>query len=564
MKITPHPIIALPSEEDLLFLRQTKGEEAVFDLLQARERKIKLSEDDPVYHGFPLKQQKLVEETLARPEIDEVWVLGGNRSGKSFSAARMVMKALLENPGTEITCWAQNEDASIERQQPYLWAMMPAQFKTKIKDETAKINWSKASGFTAKKFILPNGSVCYFKYYSQFQNDDTMIEGAMFGAPERECKYLNIGTWCDEYLGDDTLLGRLRSRCGDYNAKILLTFTPMRGYTPTIGKMLDGASVLDAAPAKHPVIKGEMMPLRIQPKDKPESTVIFYHSDMNPFSNWKRLYRNNANEDAATVKKVLYGYPTKSMTAMFSSFNHASHVYDPDEVKYNFADKKKWTTYQVIDPAGTKAWCAIWASVNKEGDIRVWAEFPDYETYGEWAVEGKAVVRQDDSVQWKKGPAAESCGGISLRDLKTEWTKIEDRVEVFERIIDIRFSHNPKQTADQGDKTLADELSEIGVYTVPSVGATEDVGLPLIQEALALPDKSKPFDYNTNRPRMMFSEAVGNCIFSVVNYCKNGKKDEALKDFIDLLRYLMTANGGNGPEHYDEKAFKQESKTGGY
>ena len=568
LTFTKHPILdaKAPTDEEIIALATGSKEdkEILKQWHKQHEARIRLAEEDPVAYGFPLPQQEVVEGKLSEKGIDEVWVLGGNRSGKSFSAARMVMKALIENPNTQIVCWAQNEDASVERQQPYLWQMLPQKYKTKIKGEVEKINYSKATGFAGKKFILPNGSVCYFKYYSQFQNDDSMIEGAMLGCPERDCKYINIGTWCDEYLGDDTLLGRLRSRCGDFNAKILVTFTPMRGYTPTVGKMLDGAAILRSRKAKHPVIEGQDMPLVMQPEDQPEKSVIFYHSDMNPFSNWKRLFRNNANEKPEVVKKVLYGYPTKSMTAMFNTFSHESHVYSSSERKYDFSDKSKWTTYQVIDPAGTKSWCSIHASVNAEGDIRVWAEFPKRSIYGEWAVEGKSSVRSDDAVQWKKGPAAENCGGLSYRSLITEWTKIEAGVPIFERIIDIRIAHNPHQSEHDGKVTIQDELSDLGFYTVPSLGTEEGSGLPLIQEALALPNPNEPFDYNTNRPRLMFDEEVGNMIFSMMNYVKNGAKSEALKDFIDVLRYLMTANGGEGPMHFGPNSLKQKAQGGAY
>jgi hypothetical protein len=49
-----------------------------------------------------------------------------------------------------------------------------------------------------------------------------------------------------------------------------------------------------------------------------------------------------------------------------------------------------------------------------------------------------------------------------------------------------------------------------------------------------------------------------------MNYCQNGKKDEPLKDFIDLPRYAATANNGIGIEHYSKEAFKQTSTIGGY
>ena len=202
--------------------------EAYLESIEIHNKRIEASILDPVYNSFVLPQQQLVQDMLTKEVIDEVWVLGGVRSGKSRSAAWLVMRSLMENPNTEIICWAQNEDASVERQQPYLWEMMPQEFKKKQKDEVAKINYSKATGFTGNKFILPNGSVCYFKFYTQFSNDDSVIEGAKLGAPKKNCKFINIGTWCDEMLGDETLLIRLRSRCADFDAKILVTFTPQR------------------------------------------------------------------------------------------------------------------------------------------------------------------------------------------------------------------------------------------------------------------------------------------------------------------------------------------------
>ena len=164
---------------------------------------------------------------------------------------------------------------------------------------------------------------------------------------------------------------------------------------------------------------------------------------------------------------------------------------------------------------------------------------------------------------WKKGIAAEDCGGMSLSALKIEWTKIENRIPIFERIIDVRFAHSPKQTADDGERTLQDELYDIGIDTVPSFGATEDVGIPRIQEWLSY-DTKQPFDKYTNSPTFRMSRACGNSIFSFMNYCQNGKKDEPLKDFIDLPRYAATANCGIGIEFYSKDAFISTSTVGGY
>lgn len=559
LEYTEHPILTPPSDEDQLALLESDPE-AYLQSIQLHNDRIEASIIDPVYNSFVLPQQERVRDLLLETKIDEVWVLGGNRSGKSRSAAWLVMRALMENPNTEIVCWAQNEDASVERQQPYLWEMMPQEYKKKQKDEVAKINYSKATGFTGNKFILPNGSVCYFKFYTQFQNDDSVIEGAKLGAPKKDCKFINIGTWCDEYLGDETLLKRLRSRCGDFDAKILVTFTPLRGYTPCVGSMLDGAKTIESLPAS--LLDGELMPYVQEPAGRDNMAIVYYHSERNPFSNWKRLARNHANASVEEIKKVLYGYPTKSMTAMFGTFDQVAHIYDPQEEKIDFSDGS-WTNYQVIDPAGAKSWACAWYAVNSKGDVRQWAEWPDRATYGEWAVEGKSQVRSDDAVTWKRGPAAEDCGGLSIRSLQMEWTKIEANIPIFERIIDIRFAHSPKQTADDGERTLQDELYDIGIETVPSFGAHEDVGLAKIQEWLAF-DNKQPFDKFTNSPSFRMSTDCGNSIFSFMNYCQNGKKDEPLKDFIDLPRYAATHCNGSGIEFYEKDAFKSTSTIGGY
>lgn len=117
LEYVDHPILKPPSLEDQLALLEndpSSYEESV----RIHNARIEASVVDPVYNSFVLPQQQMVSDILAKDHIDEVWVLGGVRSGKSRSAAWLVMRALLENPNTEIYCWSQNEDASVERQQP--------------------------------------------------------------------------------------------------------------------------------------------------------------------------------------------------------------------------------------------------------------------------------------------------------------------------------------------------------------------------------------------------------------------------------------------------------------
>ena len=565
---TDHPLLPKLSHREMRDYVMVDGRvdpqraSKLADLIADRERTIKLSREYPLEHGFVLDHQKKVEDFIRNPEIDEVWVFGGWRSGKSRSAARIVVDSALNNPNAEIICWAQNEDASVERQQPYIYEMLPPEYRSKRKDTVTKINYTKGTGFAGKKCILPNGAVIYFKFYSQFQNDDTMLEGANLGSLPENCHSFNIGSWLDEYLGDEALIERVRGRCSEKNSKILITFTPVDGYTPTVGSVMKNAETVESKPAS--LLDGKEMPTIQIPGSNPNARIVFYHTEDNPWANFDRLSRDLRHKPEADIKKLAYGYPTKSKSAMFHTFNEAYHVYDPEEEKYDFGNRKEWTVYHIIDPAGARSWCNGWIAVNKKGDWRAFAEFPDRETCGDWAVEAKGARRDGDASTWKPGPAAKDLAGLSFAEMKIEWEKVESGIPVFERVIDSRFAHNPRSTENDGMRTLQDDLSESGIEVVASDGATEDDGLAMLHQLLAIPDPSKPYCPHTNAPRLRFSKECGNWIFSFQNYCKNGKKDEPLKDWIDLGRYAARHSGGVGLEFFDDKAFEMTSTTGGY
>jgi hypothetical protein len=49
-----------------------------------------------------------------------------------------------------------------------------------------------------------------------------------------------------------------------------------------------------------------------------------------------------------------------------------------------------------------------------------------------------------------------------------------------------------------------------------------------------------------------------------MNYCQNGKKDEPLKDFIDLPRYAATHDEGTGIGHFGKDTLGVLVQSGGY
>ena len=116
-------------------------------------------------------------------------------------------------------------------------------------------------------------------------------------------------------------------------------------------------------------------------------------------------------------------------------------------------------------------------------------------------------------------------------------------IDVFERIGDSRYF----ATENDNNDDLFTLFEDHGMTFIPSDGRTEEIGTTALDEW---------FHYNpnekidiANRPRCFIHESCGNLVDSLVNYNANGKADEALKDFFDLMRYFRMHNGGDGPDH---------------
>jgi hypothetical protein len=438
-------------------------------------------------------------------------------------------------------------------QQPYIYDMLPEEYKgAKIKEKVANVSWNEKTGFTGFKIVLRNGSKCLFKFYTQFANNEKMIEGYKLGCKPELCTAPNIGTWPDEYYGDEKLIKRLYRRCADNDAKILLTFTPLDGHTPTVGLVLNGAQTLKTLPTDPDILSNHpTMPYIMQPKKK-SAGVVFFHTLKNPFTNAKRFKDDLFGESEDDIMTLAYGWPTKSMTTIFPLFSETTHVIDT----LPKITKDTHTVYQIIDPAGARNFAVIWAAVDALGQITVLREWPDRDTYGEWAVFGDP--------KWKFGPASKKLGYAIKTDVKSHsyvelFKEIERElgIEVFERIGDSRF-----MAVEHDDVDMFTDFSEKGLEVRPSDGRGEEEGIQMIDQWFTY-DPDIEMD-SINKPKIHIHESCGNTIYSIINYHTDGKKAEALKDWIDCLRYLRTANGGEGPEHYAKDAFDQEEGWGGY
>ena len=550
LKFTKHPMLRSPTDEEIIFLGQTDSA-ALKALHEAHEGRIASANRDPLRFGFELEGWERMRWGLAN--YGECLTLGGNRSGKTTGCAKMVMEAATESMDGHIVCFSQNADTSVKIQQAAVWEMMPKEFKKKTKGIEGYINFSMKNGFTGSSFIYPDTRTRVdFKTYTQFSNNQTIIEGFQFGF--KEPKGLNIGVWLDEYLGDSTLVDTLRFRLATRDSKMIIGFTPIDGYTPFISDYLKGAQILETKPAE--LLDDRELPVK-QYSPNRDAAVTYLHSIENPFGGYPRLAKDLANRPEEEILVRAYGMPVRSMTTLLPLFSPEVNVLSDKTNKYgmkfpDISNNKNFTHYQVVDPAGARNYTAIWASVDKSGNVYIGREWPDRDTYGEWAVFGDP--------KWKVGPAAKK-EGYDVKGYVDLFNEIEEEmgIEVFERIGDCRYFARENENNDD----LFTSFDEEGMIFYPSDGRSEEIGITALDEW---------FSYNpnaeidkANRPRCFIHESCGNLIDSLVHYGAIGRGDEALKDFFDLIRYLRMANGGEGPDHVTNKSLKTiKMKTGGY
>ena len=546
ISFTKHPILETPTDEEIVLLGEADPK-LLSDLHEAHEGRIRAAESDPLRHGFDLPGWDRMRDAIKK--YDEVITFGGNRSGKTTGCAKMVMQAVTENQDGHVVCFSQNADTSVKVQQAAVWEMMPKEFKRKTKGIEGYINFSMQNGFTGSSFIFPDTRTRVdFKTYTQFSNNQTILEGFEFGFKNAES--LNIGAWLDEYLGDAALVNTLRFRLATRDSKMILGFTPIDGYTPFVSDYLKGAETLETRNAK---LLGKDVPVQ-QYSPERDAGIVYLHSDENPFGGYDRIAKDlkNASEDQIMVRA--YGLPTKSMTSLLPNFTPELNVIsdEPNKHGIKFPDKSSLTWYQVVDPAFARNYVALWAGVSEEDEIFIRKEWPDRDTYGEWALFGDP--------KWRYGPAAKKVG-YDVEGYVELFKEIEDDlgINVMERIGDSRFFAKENES----NVDLFTRFYDYGMSFLPSDGQTEQIGCTALDEWF---NYNPNFDIDeANRPRCYVHKDCGNLIESIINYNSQGKSDEALKDFFDALRYLRMSNAGMGPDYFTINEMQTTTRAqGGY
>jgi len=518
-----HPILPVPTMEYIN--EQGWGVDEIVDYYEKRELAIKREADDPYRFGFELPHWKILDR-LINEGATEVLLMGGNRSSKTEVCAKQVVRSLVENPNSIIWCFQTTYENSIQMQQKAIYKYLPKELKETQRGKIGYISYTQKRGFSDAKFVLPNGSECIFRNYSQ---DVSTIEGGEIGCinpTEDQENVHNIGFWADELIPQD-FLDTLRFRLVTRNAVGLISFTAIEGYTPVVREFLSGARTLEDKEAE--LLPGRRVPIIQQPK-RSDSKIIYFHTADNPYGGFERIKKTLAGAPKDEILCRAYGVPERPMAGKFPKFSHKYNVVEHDKIPFIKDRTQIVTHYQVIDPAGSKPWFMIWLAVTPLDEIYVWAEYPD-SMYGDWA----------DMAKGKKGRPGDAAkpNGNGYQDYIEIMEDIDGDINVFERIIDPRLGATKFQKEEM-TTDMINELSLLGIDTVPAPGWDEETGIQAINKWLAWDDRKEM--QLGNKPRLFISDRCENLIYAMTEYTGLLGKDEPCKDPIDVLRYAAVCD----------------------
>lgn len=553
-----HPVFPTPNEEQRRQMVANVGTEQVMRMFLAREQRIRAEQEDPYRYGSELTAWPDADELLGR--FNEILVLGGNRAGKTEWAAKRVAQAFVgmdlvgttpnwikersQKRGLNIWCLHTTHMTSVAMQQNVFHKYLPKELKEAKRSPQIQLSWSQKNGFTDNTAVY-NKNQIWFLNYSQ---DIKVVEGGEVDI-----------VWCDELVPQDWL-ETLRYRLVTRSGKLLVTFTPILGYTQVVKEFITTAKITEYKASEllpeNNVIgvpKGHM-PYRAEGVYGKHG-VIWFHSKLNPYNNWERMKQTLRGRSSHDIKIRAYGWADQTAGSQFPMFGDVNIYKEPVSEM-----APEGTNYMVADPAGARNWFMLWARVDVNGIIWVYREWPD-QSYGEWALPSE---RPDG----KPGPAQRSGAGRGVNEytqlvwsLETHDDKTE---EIAERYIDPR-SAGSEVTTKEGGVTLLDMIAdaENPLHFIPSAAVTVDERVLIINDLLCY-DRDLPVQVGKNHPKLMIHESCQNLIYSMREWTGADGQKGASKDPVDALGYLVVMQ----PRHYGgegwKKQMQQMSRCGSY
>lgn len=601
-----HPEVPqIPIEE---FLEQGITPEELMPLLQERHRILALKmpktltnpTGDPVRYGWEPEMWKMADRVLAdmRREnpsgVLELLILGSWQGGKTTYCACRLVKKLMEKPGAKAVFMQETEDASKERQQKAIWEFFPNELKDletgRLKRSfNTKVVYKQGDGFSNNQFVIPNvggrsGEASDGRAFFYRQDVDAM-QGDQYDY-----------AWLDE-LAPLSHVKTMRGRLFRKDGTMIVSFTPLLGYTDTVAEWLqdvvflngipmgyaadrlpDGTTVYEGvgkwadAPLlgkRDPAVKREkfhaegynheseyeQVPRVLRCRNRTRA-VVWFHNSENFYGNYAGLAQMLSKASRDEILIQAYGIPTKRFGAVFR-FYEANIV--SEEARKTLLEKaNEYSWYHQMDPAGTGAArnpFMQWWAVAKNGQkicVREWPQPGDYipgvgDRNGVWAQTGsKADGEQGPAVAWF---------GFGFEQLADEIKRVEEelaaqcpaykqsagggvpRLPVVERYMDSRAAHSTTMTATAA-VTLIQQWEnlppEYRLFFLPSPGDGGDNWKILLQTQL---ERSPALG---GQPKIMVCACCKNTIFALQNWTGQDGDKGACKDPIDTVHYIVS------------------------
>lgn len=558
--LDPNPFLELPTEEDLLDLCGNIDE--LVEFLRPRHLAIHRQLHDPLFNGYePVSwaraRQQLAELRQQNPH-GVIWLVvqGGWRSSKSEFAAKICLEVLTRASGRRMWAMQQTEQASRERQHSYLYRYIPARWrpakgKTSGRKSNTHINYADGPGFSGEYFILPNGGDCRFKYYASAIES---LQGAELDV-----------AWLDE-LAPMEHVENVEGRLGTRNGFGILTFTPINGYSATVGAFLSNARTVLSTDADllpqygkdHEFLGFEKVPLVVHCTNRLRR-VVYFHTSEN-FYGGAETIRKTLEQKTRSEKLIkFYGVAERRTGSVFTNWNDEINIMGEAGVQSVLANAAAYTWYHVYDPAGARNPYMQWWAVSALGQCILMREWPQEGDYiptvgsekGVWALTG-------DTDDGTRGPGQTNFG-LGTRGISREVERIErelaakippprsgpriERIVPRERWMDSRAASAPNQTSGRS-VTLIEIYEELK----PEEDGTErkllfekasgrqanadgENWMQVIQDMLVVNEM-------TTAPGMIVACHCTNFIFSMKTWTGNDGGEGACKDPIDAGKYF--------------------------
>ncbi len=580
LKSERHPVLALPSLDQVLStLALPNGREELTRVLAIRNAKVRAMEENPLQHGYrpPIwtRASALVKEKR------QVLIMGGNRSAKTEFAAWTAMNDLIYKKN-RIWAFLHSSAASSKAQQhPRLYKYFHPDWRNLGRvGKHVYVKYDDKNGFGDDGiFLLPNGSRGLFFNYMQ---EARVLEGYEFD-----------GVWCDELVPQD-FIDALEYRLVTRRGKLLITFTPTAGYTPTVGRFLAGAEVVETAPS--PLLPDKVnvkgcpkgtMPLVMQCANS-SAAVMFFFTQENPFNPYEEAVALLEGATDKKIKERAYGWPEKLIGSAFPKFGAVNILKMAGERPVLFPEgglvpphpwgtatatalypglPKKGANFVVCDPGFSKNWFVKWYRVGADMPFTfVYREWPDWATHGQWALPG-------DKADGMNGPGQRTDFGRGILDYKRMILEAEGWVwdegmhtwdgthaePIVRRIMDCRGGGSEVPSVEEGTsliQLMADEQTDKDGHVIgprmwwePSAGGKVFDGLQLLNNRFAY-DTEQPVNV-LNCPSWYVVEDCKQSIYAYREYTGIDGEKGALKDVVDPDRYFVKSNEGYiEPEMY--------------